>query len=90
MFLVTAGLVALVWWGARAVFEGAVTAGELAQFMIYALMATSSIAGVSEVLGSLQTVAGATERLIEILQTPATIKGPAQSDGAAVTARRER
>ena len=48
MFLVTAGLVAMVWWGAKAVFEGTVTAGELAQFMIYALMATSSIAGVSD------------------------------------------
>lgn len=78
MFLVTAGLVALVWWGARAVFEGAVTAGELAQFMIYALMATSSIAGVSEVLGSLQTVAGATERLIEILDTKPSIRSPAR------------
>ena len=83
MFLVTAGLVALVWWGAKAVFDGAVTAGELTQFMIYALMATSALAGVSEVLGSLQTVAGATERLIEILDTEADDQGPGQSGGAA-------
>ena len=64
-------------------FDGAVTAGELAQFMIYALMATSSIAGVSEVLGSLQTVAGATERLIEILDTKPTISAPAAPGRAA-------
>ena len=86
MFLVTAGLVAMVWWGAKAVFEGAVTAGELAQFMIYALMATSSIAGVSEVLGSLQTVAGATERLIEILRTNPVIKAPARPKALPVPA----
>ena len=88
MFLVTAGLVALVWWGAKSVFEGAVTAGELAQFMIYALMATSALASISEVLGSLQTVAGATERLIEILDTKPTISAPARSGRAAGAAAR--
>jgi ATP-binding cassette subfamily B protein len=37
--------------------------------MIYALMATNALSSISEVMGSLQTVAGATERLIEILDT---------------------
>ncbi|HZY48594.1 MAG TPA: ABC transporter transmembrane domain-containing protein [Devosia sp.] len=69
MFLVVVGLVVLVWWGAKAVFDGNATAGQLAQFMIYALMATSALSSISEVMGSLQTVAGATERLIEILDT---------------------
>jgi ATP-binding cassette subfamily B protein len=78
MFLTAAALVALVWWGARSVFDGAVTAGELFQFMVYALMATSALASISEVLGSLQTVAGATERLIEILDTKSSIAPPAQ------------
>jgi ATP-binding cassette subfamily B protein len=78
MFLATAALVALIWWGAMAVFNGAVTAGELAQFMIYALMASSSLAALSEVTGTLQTVAGASERLVELLGTPATITAPAR------------
>jgi ATP-binding cassette subfamily B protein len=69
MFLVVVGLVVLVWWGAKAVFDGNATAGQLAQFMIYALMATNALSSISEVMGSLQTVAGATERLIEILDT---------------------
>jgi ATP-binding cassette subfamily B protein len=77
MFLATAALVALIWWGAMAVFNGAVTAGELAQFMIYALMASSSLAALSEVTGTLQTVAGASERLVELLGTAATITAPA-------------
>lgn len=76
IFLGTCALVGLVWWGARSVFEGSVTAGQLAQFMVYALMASGALTNVSEVLGTLQTVAGSTERLTEILSTDATIEDP--------------
>src|SRR5688572_8572896 len=78
IFLGTAALVFLVWWGARSVFEGTVTAGQLAQFLVYALMASGALTNVSEVLGTLQSVAGATERLTEILDTEPTISEPAQ------------
>ena len=78
MFLGTSALVGLVWWGARAVFDGSVTAGQLAQFLVYALMASGALTNVSEVLGTLQTVAGSTERLMEILDTDAEINDPAQ------------
>lgn len=74
IFLGTAALVGLIWWGARSVFEGSVTAGQLAQFLVYALMASGALTNVSEVLGSLQSVAGATERLTEILDTEPQIK----------------
>lgn len=76
IFLGTCALVGLVWWGARAVFEGSVTAGQLAQFMVYALMASGALTNVSEVLGTLQTVSGSTERLTEILGTEAAIEDP--------------
>lgn len=76
IFLGTSAIVFLVWWGARAVFEGTVTAGQLAQFLIYALMASGALTNVSEVLGMLQTIAGSTERLTEILDTEASIKDP--------------
>jgi ATP-binding cassette subfamily B protein len=78
MFMVTAALVVLVWWGAKSVFDGAVTAGELAQFIIYALMATNALTALSELAGTLATVAGATERLVEILDTESSIVPPAQ------------
>ncbi len=78
MFVGTAGLVGLVWWGAQAVFSGQVTAGQLGQFLIYAMMASSALTNVSEIWGSLQTVAGATERLVELLETPAAIAAPPQ------------
>lgn len=73
IFLGTAALVGLVWWGARSVFEGTVSAGQLAQFLVYALMASGALTNVSEVLGTLQVVAGSTERLTEILDTEPAI-----------------
>tara|TARA_R110002020_G_scaffold19053_29_gene66211 strand:- start:8484 stop:10301 length:1818 start_codon:yes stop_codon:yes gene_type:complete len=76
IFLGTSAVVFLVWWGARSVFAGTVTAGQLTQFLVYALMASGALTNVSEVLGILQTVAGATERLTEILDTEATIVDP--------------
>ncbi|MCP8884634.1 ABC transporter transmembrane domain-containing protein [Devosia sp. XJ19-1] len=78
IFLGTAALVGLVWWGARAVFDGSVTAGQLGQFLVYALMASGALTNVSEVLGTLQTVSGATERLTEILDTKPEIVDPAR------------
>ncbi len=78
MFIVATALVVMIWWGAKLVFDGTVTSGQLAQFMLYALMATNALTSISEVLGSLQTVAGSTERLVEILDTPASILAPAK------------
>ena len=80
MFTTIAALVVLLWWGSKSVFDGSVTAGQLAQFMIYALMATSALQGVSDILGTLQTVAGATERLIEILDTKSQLPVLANPD----------
>ncbi|MCB9994488.1 MAG: ATP-binding cassette domain-containing protein [Hyphomicrobiaceae bacterium] len=73
-FVATGAIVLLLWWGAKSVFDGSVTAGQLAQFLIYAFMASTSLMSVSEIMGTLQTVAGATERLIEILNTPSRMK----------------
>jgi len=78
MFLATTALVVVVWWGARAVFDGTVTVGQLTQFMIYALMASNALTSISEIWGTLQTVAGATERLVEIIDTEPTLNAPPQ------------
>ncbi len=76
VFLSTSALVVLVWWGANAVFQGWVTVGGLAQFMIYALMASNALTNLSDIFGVFQIVAGATERLMEILDTEPAIKAP--------------
>jgi len=80
VFLATASILLLVWWGAKSVFSGAVTYGELMQFMIYAFMASSALTNMSDIWGNLQTVAGATERLIEILQTKPELKNKENPD----------
>lgn len=69
IFFGTAAIIFLVWYGARSVFDGTVTAGQLTQFLVYAMMASGALTNVSEVWGSLQAVAGSTERLVEILET---------------------
>ncbi len=78
MFVSTAALVGLVWWGAQMVFSGAVTAGQLTQFLVYAMLAAGALSSISEVWGTLQIVAGATERLFEVLDTPPAIVAPAK------------
>ncbi len=76
MFLGTGAVVMLIWWGAKSVFEGSVSAGQLIQFLIYAIMASAALTNMSEIFGSLQTVAGATERLVEILETKTIMPEP--------------
>jgi ATP-binding cassette subfamily B protein len=77
MFTISIVLIVMLWWGATSVANGSVSTGQLTQFMIYALLATSAFTSISEVLGSLQTVSGATERLFEILDTKPGIAAPA-------------
>lgn len=63
------GLVGVLWSGARDVTEGAMSMGELGQFVLYALFVGGSTAGLTEVWGALQQAAGAAERLAELLAT---------------------
>jgi ATP-binding cassette subfamily B protein len=74
IFLTATGIVGLIWLGTQLVASDQITVGELSQFLIYAMMATGTLTGISEILGTLQTVAGATERITEILATRPSIE----------------
>ena len=50
------------------------TAGALVQFVIYAVMAAGAVAALSEIWGELQRAAGATERLVELLQSEDSVR----------------
>lgn len=78
ILLVYAGIVAVLWMGARAVIEGSMSAGELGQFVLYAATVASSTAVLSDVWGDLQRAAGATERLVELLAATPRIRAPAR------------
>jgi ATP-binding cassette, subfamily B, bacterial len=74
----TGAIVALLWFGAHQVLDGTVTGGILAQFLLYAIFASNSLAQLSEVWGELQAAAGAAERISELLAEVPTIASPAQ------------
>ena len=76
MFLVFAGVVAVLWIGARDVQSGVMSMGELAQFLIYAILVAGAVSLLSEVWGELQRAAGATERLVELLHATDTVLDP--------------
>ena len=77
IFLVFTGVVGVLWIGARDVRAGMMSAGALVQFVIYAVMVAGSVGALSEIWGELQRAAGATERLVELLQSTDTVKDPA-------------
>ncbi|MGG7643619.1 ABC transporter transmembrane domain-containing protein [Rhodovulum sp. YNF3179] len=67
IFLIFTGVVGVLWIGARDVQAGSMSAGELVQFVIYAVMVAGSVGALTEIWGELQRAAGATERLQELL-----------------------
>jgi ATP-binding cassette subfamily B protein len=73
IFLIFAGVVGVLWVGARDVRGGTMTIGDLVQFVIYSVMVAGSTGALSEIWGELQRAAGATERLAELLSARDTI-----------------
>ncbi|MCP4866001.1 MAG: ATP-binding cassette domain-containing protein [Alteromonas sp.] len=64
-------VIGIGWLGIRQVMSGEISAGQLSAFLFYAVLAGSSIATISEVLGDIQRGVGASERLLELLATTA-------------------
>ena len=76
IFLTFAGIVGVLWIGARDVRAGEMSAGALVQFVIYAVMVGGAVAALSEISGELQRAAGATERLVELLEARDSVLDP--------------
>ncbi|NOH60883.1 ABC transporter ATP-binding protein/permease [Vibrio sp. RE88] len=74
--IVFSAIAGMLWVGGSDVINGTMSGGDLGAFVFYAIMVASSLATISEVLGELQRAAGATERLIEILQVESHIVAP--------------
>jgi ATP-binding cassette subfamily B protein len=74
IFLVFTGVVGVLWIGARDVRSGQMSAGELVQFLIYAVMVAGAVGALSEIWGEVQRAAGATERLVELLNAEDTVQ----------------
>jgi ATP-binding cassette, subfamily B, bacterial len=66
----------LLWVGAHDVFAGRLSAGSLTAFIFYAVIVANATFVLAEVYGELQRAAGASERLLELLDTRARIRAP--------------
>ena len=75
--LIFAGVTGILWLGAQSVLDGKMSGGTLGQFILYAVLCATSIGALSEVWGEVQLAAGATERLVEILDVVPVIQPPA-------------
>ena len=76
--LVFGAIVFVLWLGANMVLEGRMTAGLLTQFILYAGLVAGSTGAIAEVLGDIQRAAGATERLLELLESEPAIASGSQ------------
>ncbi|MGQ0698055.1 MAG: ABC transporter transmembrane domain-containing protein [Panacagrimonas sp.] len=80
----TAGIIAgvfgaivfVLWLGAQAVVAGSMSPGQLASFVLYAVLAAGSVSVIAEVWGDVMRAAGATERLMELLSAHSDIRPP--------------
>ena len=76
IFLAFSGVVGVLWIGAHDVRAGLMTPGQLVQFLIYAVMVAGAVGALSEIWGELHRAAGATERLVELLQAEDSVQDP--------------
>jgi ATP-binding cassette subfamily B protein len=86
-FAVFGCIVGVGWVGAQNVLAGTMTPGQLVQFIIYAILVGGAFAAVSELWGDLQRAAGASERLVELLDTRPAVVAPLQPKKLPVPAR---
>jgi ATP-binding cassette subfamily B protein len=78
IFVALGSIVMLLWYGANAILSGTMTPGTLSQFVIYAILAASSLGQLSEVWSEVQAASGAAERISELLDETPAISAPPQ------------
>jgi len=78
-FMITATFGALLWGlyqGAQAVIAGKISAGHLGQTVVFVIIFVGAVAVLSEIYGELLRAAGATERLMELLDARSPVAEP--------------
>jgi ATP-binding cassette subfamily B protein len=78
-FIIIATSAALLWGlyqGTQAVIAGTITAGHLGETVVYVIMLAGAVGVLGEVYGDLLRAAGATERLMELLDAKSPVVSP--------------
>ena len=89
ILLLFVGMSGMLWEGGQDVINGSMTGGELGAFVFYAIMVGSGVATISEVWGDLQRAAGASERLVELINTHSLIDDPGTLASTPISAQPE-
>ncbi len=80
-FIIIANAALLLWGlyqGTQAVIAGTMSAGHLGQTVVYVIILAGAVAVLGEVYGDLLRAAGATERLMELLDARSPVSSPEQ------------
>jgi ATP-binding cassette subfamily B protein len=80
-FIIIATSAALLWGlyqGTQAVMAGRITAGHLGETVVYVIILAGAVGVLGEVYGDLLRAAGATERLMELLDSRSPVTSPAR------------
>ena len=73
---VMGSIIFVLWVGANQVHDGTMSGGQLASFILYAVLVAGGVATIAEVWGDIMRAAGATERLLELLRAEPAIAEP--------------
>jgi ATP-binding cassette subfamily B protein len=81
-FIIIANAALLLWGlyrGTQAVIAGTISAGHLGETVVYVIILAGAVAVLGEVYGDLLRAAGATERLMELLDAKSPVTSPARA-----------
>lgn len=70
------GIVLVLWYGLGLVESGELTIGKLVSFILYTTFIAAAAGGLGDLYGQLQKTIGASERIMEILETPDETQAP--------------
>ena len=77
MFAITlSGIIGILWFGARSVANGTMSGGDIGAFTGYAFLAVGGVSSLTETFTNLLRAAGASERIVEILDETSDILPP--------------
>ena len=73
-FFAAVAVVGIIWYGGMSVIDGAMTAGALIAFLIYAINLSNPVRRISEIYGEIQRSLAAADRVFETLDTKSDVE----------------
>jgi ATP-binding cassette subfamily B protein len=74
--LIFGAIITVLYIGGQDVIAGRISPGDLSAFIFYSVVVAGALGALSEVVGEMQRAAGATERLMELMQLTSEITPP--------------